>query len=130
MNNEDLLDRTTQANVETDIVNIRWGMLGHIVRHSYTNITRQAITSNPQGKMKSGIAETAGDVISRQTAWKRGSAGNNVQIIAHDRIRWRIMADNNAPRGAMGATIVYLDRFSNSLSHSFYYALRSNVVHT
>ena len=50
----------------------RWGWLGHTLRKPNTNITRQALTWNPQGKRKRGRPKTPGGVTLRDTSRKRG----------------------------------------------------------
>ena len=54
VSNKDLWKRTNQVQIDTDILERRWGWLGHTLRKPNTNITRQALTWNPQGKRKGG----------------------------------------------------------------------------
>ena len=46
VSNKDLWKRTNQVQIDTDILKRRWGWLGHTLRKSNTNITRQALTWN------------------------------------------------------------------------------------
>ena len=66
VSNKDLWERTSQIQIEIDILKRRWGWLGHTLRKPNTNITRQALTWNPQGNRKRG------GVTLRQTSCKRG----------------------------------------------------------
>ena len=54
VSNKDLWERTSQVQIEIEILKRRWGWLGHTLRKPNTNITRQALTWNPQGKRKRG----------------------------------------------------------------------------
>ena len=77
VSNNNLWKRTNQVQIDTDILKRRWGCLGHTLRKPNTNITRQALTWNPQGKRKRGDRKTPGSVNLRQTSRKRDWAGNN-----------------------------------------------------
>ena len=59
---EELWARIKQAPVEEDIKKGKWGWIGHTLRKSPSNVTRNAMDWNPQGKRKGGRP--------RQT-WKR-----------------------------------------------------------
>ena len=67
VSNKDLWDRTNQVRIGIDILKRRWGWLWHTLRKPNTNITRQALTWNAQGKRK-----TNGSVTLRQPSCKRG----------------------------------------------------------
>ena len=77
VNNKDLWDRTNQIQIEIDILKRRWVWLGHTSRKPNSNITRQALTWNPQGKRKRGRLKNPG------LSWKQ------LERIAQDRRRWR-----------------------------------------
>ncbi|RUS89829.1 hypothetical protein EGW08_002441 [Elysia chlorotica] len=53
ISNEELWERTRQTPVETEIMKRKWGWVGHTLRKPASNITRQALDWNPQGKRKS-----------------------------------------------------------------------------
>ena len=75
VSNKDLWDRTNQVRIEIEILKRRWVWLGHTSRTPNTNITRQALTWNPQGKRKGGRPKNKWrrEVVSlRQTSRKRG----------------------------------------------------------
>ena len=57
VSNKDLWERASQVQIEIEIPKRRCGWLGHTLRKPNTNITRQALTWNPQGKRKRGGTE-------------------------------------------------------------------------
>ena len=54
ISNEELWARTKQAPVEEDIKKRKWRWIGHTLRKSPSDVTRQALDRNPQGKRKVG----------------------------------------------------------------------------
>ena len=54
VSNEQLWDKTKQTPIETEIRKHKWGWIGHTLRKPASNITRQALDWNPQGKCKVG----------------------------------------------------------------------------
>ena len=54
VSNEQLWDKTKQTPIETEIRKRKWGWIGHTLRKPASNITRQALDWNPQGKRKVG----------------------------------------------------------------------------
>ncbi|RUS68798.1 hypothetical protein EGW08_023439 [Elysia chlorotica] len=52
ISNEELWEKTRQTPVETEIMKRKWGWIGHTLRKPASNITRQALDWNPQGKRK------------------------------------------------------------------------------
>ena len=54
ISNADFWERTNQVPAEEEIRRRRWRWIGHTLRKPSTNITRQALTWNPQGKRKRG----------------------------------------------------------------------------
>ena len=47
VSNNDLWERTSQIQIDTDILKRRWGLLGHTLRKPNTNIKKQALMWNP-----------------------------------------------------------------------------------
>ena len=87
--NEELLERTGQEQIITEIKRRKWGWIGHTLRKPATNITRQALSWNPQGKRKVGRP--------RQT-WRRsveeeleaiGIRWSELGRTCQNRVRWR-----------------------------------------
>ena len=72
--NKELWERTRHEQIITEIKRRKWGWIGDTLRKPATNITRQALSRNPQGKRKVGRP--------RQT-WRR-----SVEELKAIRIRW------------------------------------------
>jgi len=58
ISNADLWDKTGESPIEVEIRKRKWGWIGHTLRKSPSNVTKQAIDWNPQGKRKSRKTET------------------------------------------------------------------------
>ena len=54
ISNNTLWTKTNQLPVEIEIKRRKWRWIGHTLKKPTTSITRQALTWNPQGKMKRG----------------------------------------------------------------------------
>ena len=54
ISNKELWKRTRQEPIERTITTRRWKWIGHTLRKSNTNVTRQALDWNPQGHRKRG----------------------------------------------------------------------------
>lgn len=93
ISNEQLWDRTNQTpmeiEIEIEIKKRKWSWIGHTLRKPASNITRQALDWNPQGKRKVGRP--------RQT-WRRsigaetkaaGLTWAELKRIGQSRVRWR-----------------------------------------
>nr|KAG5694205.1 hypothetical protein BaRGS_027181 [Batillaria attramentaria] len=52
--NEELWERAGQESVAKQILQRKWGWIGHTLRKPASSTTRQALTWNPQGKRKRG----------------------------------------------------------------------------
>nr|KAG5703440.1 hypothetical protein BaRGS_022489 [Batillaria attramentaria] len=50
--NQDLWERTRQVPIEQEIKKRKWGWIGHTLRKPTSNVTRQSLDWNPQGKRK------------------------------------------------------------------------------
>ena len=103
VSNKDLWERTSQVQIEIEILKRRWGWLGHTLRKPNTNITRQALTWNPQGKRKrvrpknTWRRDLEADIMQTGLRWKQ------LERIAQDRRRWRdIVHSLYGPGGAKG----------------------------
>ena len=90
VSNKDLRERTSQVQMEIEIPKRRWGWFGHTLRKPHTNIMRQALTWNPQGKRKRGRPKNTwrpdiqADIPQTGLSWKQLE-----RMIAQDRRRWR-----------------------------------------
>ena len=89
VSNKDLWERTSQVQIEIEILKRRWGWHGHTLRKPNTNISRQALTWNPQGKRKRGRPKNTwrrdidADITQTGLSWKQ------LERIAQDRRRYR-----------------------------------------
>nr|KAG5700791.1 hypothetical protein BaRGS_034994 [Batillaria attramentaria] len=52
--NQDLWEGTRQVPIQQEIKKRKWGWIGHTLRKSTSNVTRQSLDWNPQGKRKVG----------------------------------------------------------------------------
>ena len=100
VSNKDLWERTSQVQMEIDILKRRW--LGHTLRKPNTNITRQALTWNPQGERKRGRPKNTwwhdleADITQTGLSWKQ------LERIAQDRRRWRDVVHGLCSRRSQG----------------------------
>ena len=87
--NEQLWDRMRQTPIETEIKKRKWGWIGHTLRKPASNVTKQALDWNPQGKRKVGRP--------KQT-WRRsvdtevkatGMTWAELRRSCQNRVRWK-----------------------------------------
>ena len=102
ISNADLWQQTNQRPMEKEILRRRWGWLGHTLRKPNSNITRQALTWNPQGKRRRGRP---------RNTWRRdldanikelGMGWQTVVNAAQDRRRWRAVVNGLCSRRSDG----------------------------
>ena len=98
VSNKDLWDRTHQAQIEIEILKRRWGWLGHTLRKPITNITRQALMWNPQGKRKRGRPKNTWRRDLEADIKQTGNGWQQLERIAQDRRRWRNVVDGLCSR--------------------------------
>ncbi|KAL6461214.1 hypothetical protein MHYP_G00311800 [Metynnis hypsauchen] len=60
INNEELWQKIKQQPVDEVILHRRWQWIGHTLRKPASNITRQSLTWNPQGKRKKHLPPRSG----------------------------------------------------------------------
>ncbi|VDP81639.1 unnamed protein product [Schistosoma mattheei] len=91
ISNSLLWRRTNQLPAEEEIKKRRWKWIGHTLRKSSNCITRQALTWNPEGKLKSGRPkntlrrEIKADVERMTDNWKE------LERISQGRVEWRML---------------------------------------
>ena len=100
INNKDLWHRTEQMEVEEEIRKRKWRWIGHTLRKPPTNITRQALTWNPQGKRKRGRPRNTWRRDLEAEARQTGHTWNQLERLAQDRTRWRSTVDGLCPQRA------------------------------
>ena len=87
--NEDLWKKTKQTPIPEDIKKRKWGWIGHTLRKPTSNVTRQALDWNPQGKRKVGRPRqiwrrsTDAEVKAAKLSWAE------LKKISQNRVRWR-----------------------------------------
>ena len=79
---------------------LRW--IGHTLREPPTNITRQALTWNPQGKRKMRRPRNTCRRDLEAGACQTGYTWNPLRGLAKDRTRWRSTVDGLYPQRADG----------------------------
>ena len=98
VSNKDLWDRTHRAQIEIEILKRRWGWLGHTLRKPSTNITRQVLTWNPQGKRKRGRPKNTWRRNLEADIKQTGNGWQQLERIAQDMRRWRNVVDGLCSR--------------------------------
>ncbi|XP_070181147.1 uncharacterized protein [Littorina saxatilis] len=85
ISNADLWERTCQLPAEELIRKRRWGWIGHTLRKPSTNITRQALRWNPQGKRKRGRPRNTWRRDLEADTRKMGYTWSQIEKMAQDR---------------------------------------------
>ena len=98
VSNKDLWGRTSQVKIEIEILKRRWGWLGHTLRKPNTNITRQALTWNPQCKRNRGRPKNTWRRDLEANITQTGLSWKQLERIAQDRRRWRDAVDGLCSR--------------------------------
>ncbi|XP_071094863.1 uncharacterized protein [Haliotis cracherodii] len=89
ISNSDLWQRTSQLPTEKEIRRRRWGWIGHTLRKPISNITRQALSWNPQGKRKRGRPKNTWRQDLEADSKKMGHTWKQLERAAQDRGLWR-----------------------------------------
>lgn len=87
--NNDLWRRTKQQPVQNTIRTRKWKWIGHTLRKSENNITRQALDWNPQGQRKRGRPKNTWRRGLDTELKKVGIKWRECKTIAQDRREWR-----------------------------------------
>lgn len=97
ISNEELWEKTGQSPITNTIKKRKWHWIGHILRRPQSNITRQALDWNPQGKRRRGRPTTTW----RRTIDAELKACNitwpEAKRAAMNRPRWRAVVDALCP---------------------------------
>ena len=89
ISNKELWARTKQAPVEEDIKKRKWGWIGHTLRKSPSNVTRQVLDWNPQGKRKGGRPRQTRRRSTDAEVKAAGMTWVELKRIPHNRVCWR-----------------------------------------
>ena len=89
INNQDLWSQTNQTPIEYELKKRKWGWIGHTLRKPVTNITKEALDWNPQGKRKVGRPKQTWRRSTEAEAKAAGMTWAGVKRISQNRVRWR-----------------------------------------
>nr|KAG5690574.1 hypothetical protein BaRGS_009236 [Batillaria attramentaria] len=87
--NQDLWERTRQIPIEQEIKKRKWGWIGHTLRKSTSNVTRQSLDWNPQGKRKVGRPKQTWRRSTDAEAKATGMTWAELKRASQNRVRWR-----------------------------------------
>jgi hypothetical protein len=100
--NEDLWQRAKQEPITQQIGRRKWGWIGHTLRKPSSNVTRQSLTWNPQGKRKRGRPRNSWRRDTEAELKKSGTTWTQMEKTAQDRARWRSVVDGLCSRRSDG----------------------------
>ena len=89
ISNKEIWKRTRQEPIERTITTRRWKWIGHTLRKSNTNVTRQALDWNPQGHRKRGRPKSTWRKDLTSDLPKIGKTWGEAKKLAKDRKRWK-----------------------------------------
>lgn len=89
VSNEQLWNKAGQVPIAVDIRKRRWGWIGHTLRKRTSNVTRQALDWNPQGKRKVGRPKQTWRRSVDAEAKAAGTTWAKLKGISQNRVRWR-----------------------------------------
>ena len=99
ISNDQLWTRTRQAPIEIDVRKRKWGWIGHTLRKNSSNITRQALEWNPQGKRKVGRPKQTWRRSINTEMKAAGMTWAELKRASQNRVRWRsVVAALCSPR--------------------------------
>ncbi|KAL3866766.1 hypothetical protein ACJMK2_044042 [Sinanodonta woodiana] len=98
ISNDELWQRTKQQPVKDDILQRRWRWIGHTLRKPAPNITRQALTWNPQGKRKRGRPRNTWRRDLDADVKQMGKTWGQLERLAQNRDAWRELVGGLCPR--------------------------------
>ena len=93
ISNTDLWERAGQEPLAKQILQRKWGWIGHTLRKPPANITRQVLSWNPQGKRRRGLPcnswrrDTEAELKAQKLSWKGACDA------AQNRVCWRGIVD-------------------------------------
>ena len=93
ISNEDLWERAGQVPVAKQILQRKWGWIGHTLRKPTSSTTRQALTWNPQGKRKRGRPRNSWRRDTEAQLKQQGYSWTRAAAVAQRRMDWRGVVD-------------------------------------
>ena len=98
ISNLKLWERTGQKPVEQEILQRRWRWIGHTIRKSASNTTRQALNWNPQGKRRRGRPRNTWRRDVEADIKELGLNWGKLERLAQDRDAWRTLVGGLCPK--------------------------------
>ena len=89
ISNEQLWERTKQSPIGTEVQKRKWGWIGHTLRKPASNVTRQALEWNPQGKRKVGRPKQTWRRSVEVEVKAAGMTWTELKRTSQNRVRWR-----------------------------------------
>ena len=89
ISNTELWRQTKQDPIAQQISRRKWRWIGHTLRKKPTDITRQALGWNPQGKRKVGRPRTSWRRSCDNELKENGQTWGQITKLAQNRVRWR-----------------------------------------
>ena len=90
VSNEELWNKAKQTPIEMEITKKRkWGWIGHTLRKPVSNITRQALEWNPQGKRKVGRPKQTWRRSTDDEIKAAGTTWAELKRTSQNQVRWR-----------------------------------------
>ena len=89
ISNTDLWDKTGQSPIEVEIRKRKWGWIGDTLRKSPSNVTKQALDWNPQGKRKVGRPKQTWRRSTDAEVKAIGMTWAQLRRTSRNRVRWR-----------------------------------------
>ena len=99
ISNQELRQQTKQMPVEQEILQRRWGWVGHTLRKPGCSTTRRALTWNPQGKRKRGRPRNTWRRDLEADTKRLGHTWKQLESLAGDRDAWWTLSAAFAPQG-------------------------------
>ena len=93
ISNEDLLAKTQEEKMTTQIRRKKWRWIGHTLRKPHNNVTKQAFFWNPQGKRNCGRLKNNWRRSAEQELRQIGPQWTQTERQAPDRNQWRTTVD-------------------------------------
>ena len=87
--NEELRKRSDQMPIGEEVLKRKWGWIGHTLRKEPSNVTRQALEWNPQGKRKVGRPKESWRRSVEKEVKEAGWTWSHLKKMAQNRTRWR-----------------------------------------
>jgi len=87
--NQQLWDKMNQAPIGQQIMKRKWGWIGHTLRKPVSNVTRQALDWNPQGKRRVGRPKQTWRRSVEAEAKATGMSWAKLKKTSQNRVRWR-----------------------------------------